>query len=140
MVETNTPLPMTVAFTGYKIADHSDVHEIGEPSYIPPVEDCGEDQTSYCYNLLQKERIQEYEKLKPPIYASVSCKNVYHDRLICIKKETLQLSSCNGHSIAKKQVTMRLLEMPFQFFLRQFTQKWMDPMNVYQAPLSTTII
>ena len=63
MVETKTPLPMTpegtVAFTGYRIADHSDVHEIGEPSYIPPVEDCGEDHTSYCYNLLQKERIQE---------------------------------------------------------------------------------
>ena len=67
MVETNAPLPMTpegtVAFTDYKIASQNVVHEIGEPSYITSVEDCGEDYISHGYNLLQQERIQEYKNL-----------------------------------------------------------------------------
>ena len=76
----------TVAFTGYRLAEQSVVNEIGEPSYIPSVEDCGEDHTSDCYNLLQQERIQEYEKLKPLIYATVSRENIYHDMINLYKK------------------------------------------------------
>ena len=91
MVETNTPLPMTlegtVAFTGYKLASQNVVHEIGEASYIPSVEDCGEDYTSHCYNLLQQERIQEYKKLKPLIYDTVSRENIYHDMINLYKKK-----------------------------------------------------
>ena len=40
------------------------VHEIVEPSWILSVEDCGENNTSHCYSLLQQEQVQEYEKLK----------------------------------------------------------------------------
>ena len=85
MEETNAPLPMTPegteAFTGYKLAGQNVVHEIGESSNITSVEDCSEDYTSHCYNLLQQERIQEYEKLKPLIYATVSRENIYHDMI-----------------------------------------------------------
>ena len=56
-VKTNAPLAMTpdgtVGFTGYKLASQNVVHEMGKASYIPSVEDCGEDNTSLCYNLLQ---------------------------------------------------------------------------------------
>ena len=104
MVETNGPLPMTpegtVVFTGYKLASQNVVYEIGEPSYIPSVEDCDEDYISHCYNLLQQERIQEYEKLKPMIYATVSRENIYHDMITLYKKRNtathqLQLSFDN---------------------------------------------
>ena len=85
VVETNAPLPLTpegkVTFTGYRLADQSAVNEIGELSHIQSVEDCGKDNTSHCYNLLQQERIQEYEKLKPLIYATVSRENIYHDMI-----------------------------------------------------------
>ena len=80
MVETNAVLPMTpegtMGFTGYKFASENLVHEIVETLCILPVEDCGEDNASYCYNLLQQERVQEYEKLKRLIYATVSRKNI----------------------------------------------------------------
>ena len=80
MVETNAPLPMTpegtMAFTGYKLSSQNLVHEIGEPLCIPPVEDCSEDNISHCFNLLQQERVQEYEKLKLLIYATLSRKNI----------------------------------------------------------------
>ena len=104
MVETNAPVPMTpqgtVAFTGYKLASQNVVHEIGKASYIPSVEDCSEDYTSRCYNLLQQERIQEYEKLKPLIYATVSRENIYYDMINLYKKRNtanhqLQLSFDN---------------------------------------------
>ena len=104
MLETNAPLPMTpegtVAFTGYRLADQSAVNEIGELSHIQSVEDCGKDHTSHCYNLLQQERIQEYEKLKPLIYATVSRENIYHDMINLYKKRNttthqLQLSFDN---------------------------------------------
>ena len=118
MVETNAPLPMTtegtVAFIGYKLASQNVVHEIGEASYIPSVEDCSEDCTSQCYNLLQQERIQEYEKLKPLIYATVSQENIYKKRITA--NHQLQLSF-------GEQVVTGLLEMPFQLFLCRFTQK-----------------
>ena len=104
MVETNAPLPMTpegtVAFTGYRLADQSAVNEIGELSHIQSVEDCGKDHTSHCYNLLQQERIQEYEKLKPLIYSTVSCEKIYYDMINLYKKRNttthqLQLSFDN---------------------------------------------
>ena len=104
MEETNTPLLMTpegtVAFTGYKLASQNVVHEIGESSNIPSVEDCSEDYISHCYNLLQQLRIQEYEKLKPLIYATVSRENIYHDMINLYKKRNtanhqLQLSFDN---------------------------------------------
>ena len=79
IVETNALLPMTpegtMAFTSYKFASQNLVHEIVETLCILPVEDCGEDNASH-YNLLQQERVQEYEKLKPLIYAAVSRKNI----------------------------------------------------------------
>ena len=91
MVETNAALPMTpegtVAFTGYKLASQNVVYEIGEPSYTPSVEDCDEDYISHCYNLLQQERIQEYEKLKPLMYATVSRGNIYHDMISLYEKK-----------------------------------------------------
>ena len=90
MVEKNAPLPMTpegtVAFTGYKLASQNVVNEIGEASYIPSVEDCSEDCTSHCYNILQQERIQEYEKLKLLIYATLSRENIYYDMINLYKK------------------------------------------------------
>ena len=106
-VETNAPLPMTpegtVAFTGYKLASQNVVHEIGQPSHIPSVEDCREDYNllqQECYNLLQQKRIEEYEKLKPLIYATVSLENIYHDMVSLYKKRNtathqLQLSFNN---------------------------------------------
>ena len=95
MVETNAPLPLTpegtVTFTGYRLADQSAVNEIGELSHIQSAEDCGKD---------KQERIQEYEKLKPLIYASVSRENIYHDMINLYKKRNtathqLQLSFDN---------------------------------------------
>ena len=131
MVETNALLPMTpegtVAFTGYRLADQSVVHEIGEPSYIPSVEDFGEDHTSHCYNLLQQERIQ-YEKWKPLIYATASRENICHDMITLYKKTNTTLTSCNCHSITKKQVVTGLLEMPFQLFFESVYSK-MDGSN-----------
>ena len=104
MVETNSPLPLTpegtMAFTGYRLRDQSVVNKIGEFSYIPSAEDCGEDHTSHSYNLLQQERIQEYEKLKPLTYATVSQENNYHDMISLYKNRNttthqLQLSLDN---------------------------------------------
>ena len=104
MVETNSPLTLTpegtVAFTVYRLRDQSVASEIGESSYIPSAEDCGEDHTSHCYNLLQQERIQEYQKLKPLIYATVSRENNYHDMINLYKNRNttthqLQLSLDN---------------------------------------------
>ena len=104
MVETNAPLPMTpegtVAFTGYRLADQNAVNETEELSHIQSVADCGKDHTSHCYNLLQQEQIQEYEKLKPLIYATVSRENIYHDMINLYKKRDtpthqLQLSFDN---------------------------------------------
>ena len=127
MVETNAPLPMnpegTVDFTGYRLADQSVDNEIEEPSYIRSVVNCGDDHTSHCYNLLQQERIQEYKKLKPLIYATVSTENIYHDMINLYKKRNTIITSCNCHSIMKKQVVMGLLEMPFQFFFVSFYSK-----------------
>ena len=74
-METNTPLPMTpertVAFAGYKLASQNGDHEIGEPSYMPSVADCGEDYTSHRCDLLQQERIQEIEKLYMLLYPGI---------------------------------------------------------------------
>ena len=77
----------TMGFTGYKFASENLVHEIVETLCILPVEECGEDNASYCYNLLQQERVQEYEKLKPLIYATVSRKNIIMIWLIYKKKK-----------------------------------------------------
>ena len=114
MVETNDPLPMipegTVAFTACRFADQSVMNEIGEPSYISSVGDCGEDHTSHCYNLLQQERIQEYEKLKPLIYSTVSREKIYYDIINLYKKSNttthqLQLSFDNEEASGDGVIT-----------------------------------
>ena len=105
----------TMAFTSYKFASQNLVHEIVETLCILPVEDCGEDNASH-YNLLQQERVQEYEKLKPLIYAAVSRKNIIMIWLIYKKNNT---ASHQLHEEASGDGVTR--DAFSAFFLHQFT-------------------